>query len=51
MVTSLALLQDYEGFTVKVARARCAHVWTIRDGKVSRFEQIVDSATWNEALS
>jgi uncharacterized protein len=44
----------YEGrykATGKVARARFAHVWTIRDGKVSRFEQIVDSATWNEALS
>jgi ketosteroid isomerase-like protein len=44
----------YEGrykATGKVARARFAHVWTIRDGKVSRFEQIVDSATFNEALS
>jgi uncharacterized protein len=44
----------YEGrykATGKVARARFAHVWTIGDGKVRRFEQIVDSATWNEALS
>jgi uncharacterized protein len=44
----------YEGrfkATGKVARARFAHVWTIRDGKVARFEQIVDSATFNQALS
>jgi ketosteroid isomerase-like protein len=45
---------SYEGrykATGKVARARFAHVWTLRDGKVSRFEQIVDSATFNQALS
>lgn len=44
----------YEGrfkATGKVARARFAHVWTVRDGKVIRFEQIVDSATFNQALS
>jgi ketosteroid isomerase-like protein len=44
----------YEGrvkATGKVARARFAHVWTVRDDKVIRFEQIVDSATFNQALS
>jgi hypothetical protein len=44
----------YEGLykaTGKVARARFAHAWTMRDGKVARFEQIVDSATFNAALS
>ena len=44
----------YEGTykaTGKVARARFAHVWQVRDGKVARFEQIVDSATFNQALS
>ena len=44
----------YEGrykATGKVARARFAHVWTLRDDKVTRFEQIVDSATFNTALS
>jgi ketosteroid isomerase-like protein len=35
----------------KVARARFAHAWTMRDGKVARLEQIVDSATFNAALS
>jgi ketosteroid isomerase-like protein len=45
---------DYEGrykATGKVARARFAHVWNLRDGKVTRFEQIVDSAAFNEALT
>ena len=37
--------------TGKVARARFAHVWTVRDGKVARFEQVVDSATFNAALT
>jgi ketosteroid isomerase-like protein len=44
----------YEGTykaTGKVARARFAHVWQVREGKVARFEQIVDSATFNQALS
>ncbi|MET0147140.1 MAG: nuclear transport factor 2 family protein [Ilumatobacteraceae bacterium] len=44
----------YEGryrATGKVARARFAHVWTLRDGKATHFEQIVDSATFNSALS
>jgi ketosteroid isomerase-like protein len=44
----------YEGrykATGKVARARFAHVWTLHDGKVARFEQVVDSATFNAALS
>ena len=44
----------YEGLfkaTGKVARARFAHVWTVRDGKVARFEQVVDSATFNAALT
>jgi ketosteroid isomerase-like protein len=44
----------YEGLykaTGTVARARFAHVWRMRDGKVDRFEQIVDSATFNAALN
>ncbi len=45
----------YEGTfraTGKTARARFAHVWQVSDGgKVTRFEQIVDSATFNQALS
>jgi ketosteroid isomerase-like protein len=27
------------------------HVWTIRDGRVVRFRQFLDTAGWNEALS
>ncbi|MGH9270648.1 MAG: nuclear transport factor 2 family protein [Ilumatobacteraceae bacterium] len=44
----------YEGTykaTGKTARARFAHLWQVRGGKVARFEQIVDSATFNQALS
>jgi uncharacterized protein len=44
----------YEGrykSTGKVARARFAHVWTLHDDKVTRFEQVVDIATFNTALS
>jgi uncharacterized protein len=44
----------YEGrykATGKVVRARFALVWTLREGKVARFEQIVDSATFNAELS
>jgi len=37
--------------TGEVARARFAQVWQLRDGKVARFEQIVDSATSNQALT
>ena len=36
--------------TGKSFSARFAHVWTVKDGKVVRFEQIVDSAKVNEAL-
>lgn len=30
--------------TQKAMQARVAHVWTLADGKIKRFEQIVDSA-------
>jgi ketosteroid isomerase-like protein len=36
--------------TGKSFSARFAHVWTVKNGKVVRFEQIVDSAKVNEAL-
>jgi ketosteroid isomerase-like protein len=28
-----------------------AHVWTVRDGKVTYFRQLADSATMNAALA
>lgn len=30
---------------------RYAHAWTIKDGKIARFEQIVDSAEADKAVS
>jgi ketosteroid isomerase-like protein len=36
--------------TGKSFSARFAHVFTVKDGKVVRFEQIVDSAEVNKAL-
>jgi len=27
-----------------------AHAWTVRDGRVTSFQQYVDSALWNEAV-
>lgn len=32
-------------------RAPFAHVWTVRDGAITRFVQYTDSALWAEALS
>jgi uncharacterized protein len=29
--------------------ARFAHAWQLRDGRVARFEQITDTARWNDA--
>ena len=51
MVVSVGWYEGLFKATGKVARARFAHVWTMREGKVTRFEQIVDSATFNQALS
>jgi ketosteroid isomerase-like protein len=51
MVISVGWYEGRYKATGKVARARFAHVWTVRDGKMTRFEQIVDSATFNAALS
>jgi ketosteroid isomerase-like protein len=37
--------------TGKSFRARFAHVWTVRDGKVVHFQQYADTAKVGEALS
>jgi ketosteroid isomerase-like protein len=51
MVISVGWYEGTYKAAGKVARARFAHVWHVRDGKVASFEQIVDSATFNQALS
>ena len=30
--------------------AQFAHVWGVRDGRISRFQQYTDTAQWNEAM-
>ena len=37
--------------TGKSFRARFAHVWTLRDGKATAFEQFVDTAQVREAIT
>ena len=51
MVVSVGTYEGIYRATGKVARARFAHVWQLRDAKVVRFEQIVDSATFVQALT
>ena len=39
-------LGDFTGTHVatgKIAKARYAHIWTVRDGKITRFRQYIDS--------
>jgi len=42
-VVSLGDFAGLHGATGKSAEARYAHVWTIRDGKISRFRQYIDT--------
>lgn len=35
--------------TGRPMQARFAHAWQLRDGRAARFEQITDTARWNEA--
>lgn len=35
--------------TSRTLQARFAHAWQIRDGRAARFEQITDTARWNDA--
>ncbi|OOV17721.1 nuclear transport factor 2 family protein [Flavobacterium sp. LM4] len=37
--------------TGKVFEARVAHIWKLKDGKIIRFEQFVDSQSVNDAIS
>jgi len=42
-VVSLGEFTGVHGTTGKTAHARYAHVWTVKDGKITRFRQYIDT--------
>jgi len=50
-VVSLGDFAGVHGTTGKEARARYAHVWTVRDGLIVRFRQYIDTLAVEEARS
>jgi ketosteroid isomerase-like protein len=48
-VVSLGDFTGVHGMTGKKADARYAHVWTIKDGKIMRFRQYIDTQAVAEA--
>jgi len=48
-VVSLGDFTGVHGETGKTAEARYAHVWTVRDGKITRFRQYIDTLAIAEA--
>ena len=48
-VVSLGDFTGVHGATGKTAHARYAHVWTIADGKITRFRQYIDTLAVVEA--
>ncbi len=48
-VVSLGEFAGVHGATGKTSRARYAHVWTIRDGKISAFRQYIDTLAIEQA--
>lgn len=48
-VVSLGDFTGVHGVTGKKADARYAHVWTIKDGKIARFRQYIDTQAVAEA--
>ena len=48
-VVSLGRFTGVHGETGKVADAAYAHVWTIRDGRIQRFRQYIDTLAVAEA--
>ncbi|GLK70159.1 nuclear transport factor 2 family protein [Ancylobacter dichloromethanicus] len=48
-VVSLGEFTGVHGATGKTSRARYAHVWTIRDGKITTFRQYIDTLAIAEA--
>lgn len=48
-VVSLGDFEGVHGATGEKAEARYAHVWTVKDGKISRFRQYIDTLAVAEA--
>ena len=48
-VVSLGDFTGVHGATGKKADARYAHVWTVKDGKIARFRQYIDTLAVAEA--
>ena len=48
-VVSLGQFTGVHGTTGKTAEARYAHVWTVKDGKIVRFRQYIDTLAIAEA--
>lgn len=48
-VVSLGDFTGVHGVTGKRSDARYAHVWTVRDGKIARFRQYIDTLAIAEA--
>lgn len=48
-VVSLGDFKGVHGATGKTCKARYAHVWTVKDGKITRFRQYIDTLAVAEA--
>ena len=48
-VVSLGEFKGVHGATGKTSRARYAHVWTVKNGKIARFRQYIDTLAVAEA--
>lgn len=48
-VVSLGQFTGVHGTTGKIVEARYAHVWTVKDGKIARFRQYIDTLAVAEA--
>jgi uncharacterized protein len=48
-VVSLGRFVGLHGVTGKTANARYAHVWTVADGRITRFRQYIDTLAVAEA--
>jgi ketosteroid isomerase-like protein len=48
-VVSLGDFKGVHGATGNACQARYAHVWTVKDGKIARFRQYIDTLAVAEA--
>lgn len=48
-VVSLGVFTGVHGMTNKTSKARYAHVWTVRDGRITSFRQYIDTLAIAEA--